>query len=244
NIKAIVVGDSHAESLATAVGSAYSTDFKNSGIVVLNADACPLILNAKRVGGDNDCYKINLTRMEYLESHFVGVPVFWISRTGVNLYGQSNPKRVNSVRDTQPLIYFTKQYTKAEESLYEEFKVNLSATIERISEYHPMYIVQPTPEMRTNVPKTLAKNMVLGLGANDLSIDYNLYLQRNGRVRDIIDEVAITGGIQVLDPAPYLCRGGRCIAQLEGRPIYLDGDHMSEYGNKLLTPMFKAVIEK
>ena len=98
--------------------------------------------------------------------------------------------------------------------------------------------------MRKDVPKTLAKNLVLGNGNYDLSIDYSLYLQRNDRVRNIINEVATMNDIQVLDPIPYLCDNRRCIAQLEGRPIYYDGDHLSEYGNKLLTPMFKLVVEQ
>jgi len=242
NIKAIVVGDSHAGALATAV--AYSLDLKDSGIVVLLGRGCPLILNVKRVGFDDRCYKRNLSRMKYLNSRYAGVPVIWIARTGVYLYGQSNPQRVNDVRDTQPLIYFTKKYTKAENHLYEELKVNLNATLKKILVNHPVYIVQPTPEMRRNVPKELAKNIWLNRGEDDFSIDYDLYFQRNKHVRNLIDEVAITNDIQVLDPIPYLCHGGRCIAQLERRPIYSDGDHLSEYGNKILTPMFMLAIDQ
>jgi len=243
HIKAIVVGDSHAEALATAVAEVYSVDLKDNGIVLLKANACPLILNAKQVSG-NGCYKKNLSRMEYLNSQYEGVPVFWIARTGVYLYGQSNPQRINNIKDTQPLMYFDKLYIKAEEPLYEDLKLNLKATIDKIIVNHPMYIVQPTPEMRRNVPKALVKNMILNTVNDDLSIDYDLYLQRNKHLRSLINEVAVTSGIQVLDPVPYLCHNGRCMAQFEGRPIYSDGDHLSEYGNKLLTPMFSSTIEK
>jgi hypothetical protein len=32
------------------------------------------------------------------------------------------------------------------------------------------------------------------------------------------------------------------MAQFKGRPIYYDGDHMSEYGNKFLAPMFESAL--
>ena len=49
-------------------------------------------------------------------------------------------------------------------------------------------------------------------------------------------------GVKILDPLPYLCHDGRCWGSKDGRPIYYDDDHLSEYGNKLLVPMFKEVF--
>ena len=170
--------------------------------------------------------------------------MFWVARTGVYLYGQSNPKRIKGIRDTKPSIYFTIPYKKAEDELHDELLFNLNLTIEKLLISHPVYIVHPTPEMRKNIPMTLAKNILLENGNYDLSLDYSLYFLRNERVRDLINQVAIINDIEALDPIPYLCNNGRCIAELQGRPIYYDGDHMSEYGNKLLTPLFKLAIDK
>jgi peptidoglycan/LPS O-acetylase OafA/YrhL len=242
NIKAIIVGDSHADALTTAV--AYSVDLTEEGIIALTMSSCPFVLNIMSTKEGDRCYKENVRRIEYLESNYEDVPVFWVTRTGAYLYGQSNPQRIKDIRDTKPLIYFTNPYNKAEDALYDELRINLSLTIEKLLVSHPVYIVQPTPEMRKNVPMILAKNLLLGNGDYDLSIDYSLYLQRNERVRNLINEVAVMNDIEVLDPIPYLCDNGRCMAQFEGRPIYYDGDHMSEYGNKLLTPMFKLVVDK
>jgi len=44
------------------------------------------------------------------------------------------------------------------------------------------------------------------------------------------------------DPTSYLCRNGRCYGSVNGRPLYSDDDHLSEYGNKLLVPMFRQVF--
>lgn len=240
DIKAIIVGDSHARAIATAVLPLINLE--ENGIIVLKKAGCPLIMNAKRVGADSACYDINIKRMEYLETHHPDIPVFWISRTGSYLYGLSDPIRINDIRDTQPLIYFTEKYKKADEKLYNELKENLNSTIKKIMVNHPVYILQPTPEMRRNIPKTLAKNILFDID-DDLSIDYHLYLDRNKRIRYLLKEIALSNRSEILDPAAYLCKNDRCMAQFEGRPIYFDGDHLSEYGNKLLTPMFKSALD-
>jgi peptidoglycan/LPS O-acetylase OafA/YrhL len=241
NIKAIVVGDSHADSLTTAV--AHSLDLSKDGMITLTKAACPFLLNIMTIKTGDVCYKENIRRMKYLSSHHSGAPVFLVSRAGGYLYGETDPKRIKSIKDTQPLIYFTKKYTESSEALLAELENNLNLTVSDLLVNHPVYIVQPTPEMRRNIPKTLARNILNGTNSDDLSIDYNLYLQRNEHVRGLISRVAAKNGITVLDPVPYLCFDGRCMAQFKGRPIYYDGDHMSEYGNKFLAPMFKSALQ-
>jgi SGNH domain (fused to AT3 domains) len=48
----------------------------------------------------------------------------------------------------------------------------------------------------------------------------------------------------ILDPLPYLCSDGRCAGTKDGWPLYRDDNHLSEYGNKLLVPMFAKVFER
>ena len=50
-------------------------------------------------------------------------------------------------------------------------------------------------------------------------------------------------GIKILDPTATLCRDGRCYGSQNGQPLYADDDHLSEFGNKLLVPMFRQVFE-
>ena len=241
NIRAIVVGDSHAQSLATALVG----DENRDGVIFLKGSkiGCPFFLNLKRIVAENSCIKSNVKRMEYLNKNYPGVPVFWIARTGFYLYGHSNPEKIDDITDVQPLVYFTKQYEKASKPLYNELKENLSITIKQILKNHPVFIVQPVPEMRITVPKVMARNLILNNKDKDLSLGLPLYFERNKHVIKITNEISEIHNIQVLDPVPFLCGSGRCIAQLKGRPLYLDGNHLSEYGNKLLVPMFRAVLE-
>ena len=95
--------------------------------------------------------------------------------------------------------------------------------------------------MERNIPNTLARNLLLNK-KDDLSLDYKNYKKNSALVRKLISATSTQCGASVLDPVDFLCIDGRCKAQLDGRPIYYDGDHMSEYGNKILTPMFNRAI--
>ena len=240
NIRAIIIGDSHADALTTGLSAA--VNLTKDGVIALTKNSCPFIMNIKSTVNGNVCTEENVKRMEYLNSNHKGVPIFWVGRTGSYLYGQSNPKRIKDIRYSKPSIYFTKKHDKVSDLLFEEVNINLDATIKQIIVNHPVYIVQPIPEMRKNIPKILSRNLLFGNGNYDLSINYELYIERNKLIRQLINDVATNNDIFVLDPTTYLCKNDMCMAQVNGRPLYYDGDHLSEFGNKILTPMFKAAI--
>ncbi|WP_394184356.1 acyltransferase family protein [Pseudoalteromonas tetraodonis] len=240
NIKAIIIGDSHADAVTTSLSSVFN--LKESGIIALTKSSCPFILNVMSTKGGDDCKKENVKRMEFLDSKYKNIPVFWVARTGAYLYGQSNPNRIHKLIDSQPLIYFKEPYIQAELGLYKELKEALSLTVAEVLKSHPVYLIQPTPEMRKNIPKTLAKNILLNVEYQDLSISSDLYFQRNKLIRELLNQVSKENNIQTLDPIPYLCSEHKCMATYKELPIYYDGDHMNEHGNKLLTPMFESVF--
>jgi peptidoglycan/LPS O-acetylase OafA/YrhL len=52
--------------------------------------------------------------------------------------------------------------------------------------------------------------------------------------------VALHSNVSIWDPLPTLCTLDTCKPQLNGRPLYFDGDHVSGYGNFLLYPTFRS----
>jgi peptidoglycan/LPS O-acetylase OafA/YrhL len=54
--------------------------------------------------------------------------------------------------------------------------------------------------------------------------------------------VRILPTVQLWDPAEHLCEGPRCSALRSGRPLYFDGDHLSPYGNLVISPVFSELI--
>ncbi len=241
NIKAIIVGDSHADSLTTSLASVFNLN--SEGIIALNKSSCPLVENMKSTKNEDECLQENIKRIKFLNNDYPNTPVFWVARTGAYLYGQTDPKRINSIEDTKPSIYFSKKYVDFDQSLINELEYNLNKTISKLSKNRKVYLVLPTPEMKGNVPKVMSKELILGNKNIDLSIEYKNYYNRNKLIIDIMNKIAKNNkNVRILDPAPYLCNKDKCMALYKDIPIYYDGDHMSEYGNRLLTPMFKSVI--
>ena len=102
-------------------------------------------------------------------------------------------------------------------------------------------MVRPFPEMGFHVPQTMSRRMALRL-SGDVSISMQDYRNRNAWVWAAQDEARDKCGVKILDPLPYLCRDDRCYGSRNGRPLYSDADHLSEFGNKLLVPMFAEVF--
>lgn len=237
NIKAIIVGDSHADALTTSLASMY--DLRKEGIIALTRSSCPFILDIKILKQENECLAENLKRRDFLNKNYLDVPIFWVARTGAYLYGQTDPSRINDIQDTLPSMYFTKKFSSVEPALLSELEENLEITVKDTIIHRPMYLVLPTSEMRFNVPKVTSKELLLNKKVTVPSISEEQYLKRNKPIIEIFNRVAANNKIKVLDPTKYMCSNKECKGLHEGRPIYYDGDHMSEYGNKLLTPMFK-----
>jgi hypothetical protein len=102
-----------------------------------------------------------------------------------------------------------------------------------------VYLVRPIPEMGLNVPNT-ARAMVFGL-SKEVLITLEAYHARNDFIWAAQDAAHEQCGVQILDPLPYLCWDGACHGSKDGRPLYSDDNHLSEFGNKLLVPMFERV---
>ena len=80
----------------------------------------------------------------------------------------------------------------------------------------------------------------MGIGG-DISVPLADYRRRNAWVWAAQDAAHARCGVRILDPLPVLCHDGRCDGSRQGVPLYADDNHLSESGNKLLAPMFRAV---
>ena len=241
NIKAIVIGDSHADSLTTAVASAF--DLKREGIISIVTASCPLLLNAniRDATNNDDCQNINKRRFQLIESKkYENIPIVLISRLPVYLEGQNDVERVKNEGEKAPL-YFSKNESLHKNDLYKLTSKDLTETLCRASKHNPVYITYPVPEFSTNIPKTVAKNLFFNESI-PTTMSYKEYLSRASKSRALIADAAQFCDAKVLDPTTILCPQNECISIYKNRPIYRDADHLSEYGNKVLTPMFKNAL--
>ena len=239
NIQAMIIGDSHADSLTTSLASIFNLD--SQGIVSVSTSACAFVYDMKFYDPQSRCPEINQKRFQLLTSEkYENIPVVLAGRYASYLIGENDPDRIPAT-GIKPMIYFDEQSDNSYAHRLSLFQDHLVDTLCSVSNHHPVYIIQPIPELGFNAPKRIFNNIVHQLDERT-SIPYEQYLSRTQSIRDMIKKSADQCNVTVLDPTDILCKDGECIAEHQGRPIYRDGDHLSEYGNKILQPMFKEAF--
>lgn len=120
NIKAIILGDSHADAIASSITSILN--LSKDGVIYAARSGCPYILNASFNEDISFCTKINEDRHQYLKQH-KNTPIFIVNRYLERMEGENNIDRANS-----QIIYFSdKKSTKKEK--YLEFQDNFEKSI-------------------------------------------------------------------------------------------------------------------
>jgi peptidoglycan/LPS O-acetylase OafA/YrhL len=239
-LRAVLMGDSHADAVTTALAAAVPD--ASGGIMGWTYTGCPILLGVKNISSQigPECGKF----VDWAEKKLAGmpkdVPLVIVNRSSIYPLGFNEAWEAETNR---PLVYFSKLHRTSDPEFLKEFTEKLVETSCTFAKERPVYLIRPIPEMAIDVPKAMARAMVLGKNA-DISISLEEYHRRHHFIWKAQDEAHARCGVKILDPLPYLCHDGRCYASKDGRPLYFDDDHLSEYGNKLLIPMFQQVFNK
>lgn len=235
NLRAVLLGDSHSDAVATGFATALTDD--RDGIMAWGFSSCPTLLGVKKIN-DMKCGEFLLWAEEKLKSVSKNIPLVIVNRTSVYAMGHNEPWE-NTLN--KPLVYFSRPYSSPTPEFLAEFSKNLISTTCKLAKDRLVYLVRPTPEMGIDVPKAMSRAMTLGKN-KEISISIDEYHRRHAFVWAAQNAARDLCGVKILDPLPYLCTNDHCYGEKNGRPIYFDDDHLSEFGNKLLTPMFAEVF--
>jgi len=101
-----------------------------------------------------------------------------------------------------------------------------------------LVIVYPVPEMGWSVPDFIATRSLHGtLEKNSGAVSYESFLNRNRSAYAALDSIGDESNVLRVYPASILCNSyvkGSCAAHVKGTPLYLDDDHLSDYGANLI----------
>jgi peptidoglycan/LPS O-acetylase OafA/YrhL len=100
-------------------------------------------------------------------------------------------------------------------------------------------LVYTVPEMGWLVPTRLLKTARAkgGLSTDSASIAYNLYLKRTKAAHAAFDSIGEHPNLVRIRPSSHFCNRaskGRCAAHYGDHPLYVDDDHVSDVGAKLI----------
>lgn len=237
NIRLVVIGDSHAGAVVSAVASMLPD---GDGLLFHAHSACLINFGASRPAGKGkECTELHEWVRDELPKRYPGIPVLLVNRTTVYAFGGIEGE--GGEEPGRPMFHFSKVSNHPDSVYQEEFRRHYVDTLCHISKAQSLYVVQPVPEMAFNVPDSLVRDAILGR-QRELFMPLNEYHERHAPVRAWQEEAVERCGVKLLDPVPYLCSAGRCEAVRDGRAIYYDDDHLSEFGSRLLLPMFRAAL--
>ena len=239
NLRVILLGDSHADAVTTALAAAAPQPL--GGVMDWSYVSCPTIFGVKKaswrpnIGGQ--CNEFMDWVGKQLADVPQSVPLVIVNRTSMYAFGY-NDWRPDWRR---PAVYFTQEHKAADPAFLREFSDHFIESTCRLAKDRPVYMMRPIPEMGVDVPRTMVRAMLLG-GKKEISISLAAYHERHDFIWGLQDAAHERCGVKILNPLPYLCKDGRCNASKDGRPLYYDDNHLSEFGNRLLVPMFQEVF--
>lgn len=101
-----------------------------------------------------------------------------------------------------------------------------------------VFVVYPVPEVGTDIYNANARYFRdKGEVLQEISIPEIDYRKRNRFVEDALSSFEGRSGFHGVQPYRVFCNTfepGRCVAQFDGVPFYLDDDHLSDHGAELL----------
>jgi peptidoglycan/LPS O-acetylase OafA/YrhL len=233
----VLLGDSHANAVVTGLAAALAPPF---GVMEWSFSSCPTLMGATRanINTKNTCADFVNWALQKLVTIPVDIPVVLVNRHGQYAFGQNEDR----AQTNTPWVNFSHPYQKSEPAFLNEYAQHITGIACQLAQTRKVYLVRPIPEMGIHVPNT-ARAMVFGI-KQDVAITLEQYHARNDFAWLAQDAAHTRCGVEILDPLPYLCWDGVCHGSKEGRPMYSDDNHLSEFGNKLLVPMFKQLVPR
>ena len=235
-VKAILLGDSHADAIVTALQVALPEG--PGGIHFQGASACMVLFDAQHSSRKGKtCIAMGERLQNEHSTLYPGVPIVMMQRASDYVNGgQISPRTPLYNMATNPVNEYNEEY-------FRRFQTMFVNTVCTLSENHPLYLVRPIPEMPVDVPTRYGRGVLMG-NKQEPSITLEQYHQRHAYIWQAQDAAVAQCGVKILNPLPYLCDEQICHSVHNGIPMYRDADHLSESGNKLLIPMLSEVFEK
>lgn len=231
-VRVILIGDSHADAVVTALQAALPDS--QGGVLFRGGSGCLIAFGMHTSNDKPYCDKLNADLEKEHASFPVGAPIVMMGRTSEYVQG-GLPTRA------KPTFHFGEPVEQFSTEFLDQFRERYVATMCALAEHRPVYIVRPTPEMGVDVPTLIGRAMLLGRERH-FSLSMADYHKRHAFIWAVQDEAVQRCGVRLLNPLPYLCSDDKCSSAKGNRPFYRDTDHLGEFGNRLLVPMFREIF--
>lgn len=237
---AIVIGDSHAQSIIRSV----EKSLKNRKVLDWTMQACRTIegLYSIRKGvidsscGDFVSYAINEIKK------YPNVPIIVDNRYMAMILGPNEPDLKHRVEKPDYFISEIKNSISRDNYYISAMNEAFTNTLCSLSENNPLFLLEQTPELKHHVPKTMAKEILKGNENFRVKISVEEYEKRNDLFYKLMEDLKSKCNVKIISIKDNFCDNNYCYGDVNGRPVYFDDDHLSEYGASLLIPVFRKSL--
>lgn len=241
--KIVLIGDSHANSMVAGLTSAGAQH--GFSVVEWTYSACNFVPGIRKIPSelaklhkDYQCSGFISWVQSQLENLPHDIPVVIANRYAAEAFGANEARHAKKI----PGVYFSKSHETANPEFIQEFSSHIIDGACHIAKNRTVFMIRPLPEMGFDVPKKLSRRMIFGIN-QDLHIPLDDYKKRNSWVWAAQDAARDRCGVQIIDLTSQLCRDGRCYGSIGKRPLYHDDDHLSGFGNQIVTPIFSGIFK-
>lgn len=231
-IGAILIGDSHSASVASALSKAAGQHGKSIHFRGMND--CSTIIEVERYAIDmaakrrrEACVKFNGGIEKYLGQFDASIPLVIVNRFNLVYSGLDKTLTQGQLKANQKINHNLKQLVK---------------TLCMYQEKRQVYVINSIPEFGFSVPKKLSRHLIFSSNVEDIKIPKEKFIEKNKLIWQAQTQAHKLCGVEVLDTTNYLCDDQYCYGSIEKRPLYFDSNHLSEHGNKFLVPMFDKFL--
>jgi peptidoglycan/LPS O-acetylase OafA/YrhL len=229
-------GDSQAQFLAPAVSDAASR--KGVSGLVVSRPGCPPLIGVER-SDNGDCREFSEAVAGFLRRRFdineVILAARW-SRTALGTpYARDEPREI---------AFLTDDNSKTES--FDENRAVFARGLQRTVNFlfhgnRKIVAIGPVPEVGWPVPETSAKLLLLH-SSFDIRPEVIQFKHRQQYVLSVIEGLRRTYPMTALFPSEILCGATHCDVQRNGRPYYVDVQHLSVFGGQQLVPLLEEAF--
>lgn len=241
NLGVIVLGDSHAQSIIRSIEKSLPN---NKSVMDWTMASCTTIKNLyfeKNGHIDKSCGEFVSYAIKSLHK-YPDIPVVIDNRYSAMLLGPNEPAMQSRREKIEKLIPTNVKITGRNIEYFNLMNTAFFDTICEISQTNPVFLLEQTPEMKYHVPKNMSKELMRGNSDFRVKIKFSEYEERNKIFSEIASRLKKECNVNYIPVKDKFCDSQFCYGDIDGRPVFFDDDHLSEFGASQLIPRFKDFL--
>ncbi len=233
-------GDSHAMALSYQLAEALAP--KHEGLRQLTYSGCSPVVGYHRSDTTDRCPMHNAAVLNFLTSRKRPGTVILVARWSLLFEGERFDNREGGVEMGTPIYGLPlgkgANYISDPARIDEMGRLVRASIQALLASGKRVVLVYPEPEAGWDVPTYLAREVVYGIKRREpLSTSFDLFRERSRNAREQLDALPDNPNLVRIEPEKIFCNtylAARCVAEVDGKSLYLDDDHFDSVGASLL----------